>query len=529
MGSELAYLAGRTLRGLHSRRSFLGRAGALGISMVVAQGLLSSAAQAAGPQRGGVLRVGLHGGDYADSLNPLRAISSVERFNLRCIGDTLMETDDQGRPVPALAETLEVSPDNRTWAIGLRRGVQFHNGQDVTGADVAATLMRHADPENGSGASGLLAGIESVMADGAHVVVTFAEANPWFAEALTDYRLVVQPAPVGKGPVPEVFSGPYIARVNEPGVRHVFERNESYWNSGRGFVSQIEVLVINDHAARMSALTSGHIHLANRADPRKSAQIAAMPGVQFVRNAAGGRLAFSMKTAAAPFDSEDLRLALKYAVNREAILSQVLDGYGRIGNDLPFVPESQDFLGGIEQRSYDPEKAAWHYRRSGHEGSGLVLRVSDIAWPGAWEAAELFRASAAAAGLPLEVRREPAEGYYTEVWNKKPFTTSYHDGISSPGRLLSTYHLSAATWNETRFGGEGLDKLVMEARATADPAVQSDCFGQVARILHEQGGSLVPVHCDGIELAAASVQGFAAHPAGEMMGGAAGVRVWLTA
>ncbi|MBN8489575.1 MAG: hypothetical protein J0M20_17830, partial [Burkholderiales bacterium] len=80
----------------------------------------------------------------------------------------------------------------------------------------------------------------------------------------------------------------------------------------------------------------------------------------------------------------DLRLALKYAMDREAMVQTVLQGYGTVGNDFPINKAYDLFPEGIEQRAYDPEQAASYYKKSGHSGP-VLLRTSDVAFAGAVE------------------------------------------------------------------------------------------------------------------------------------------------
>ena len=87
-----------------------------------------------------------------------------------------------------------------------------------------------------------------------------------------------------------------------------------------------------------------------------------------------------------PFDNNDLRLALKYAVDREEMVQKILSGYGTVGNDTPMIKGYPLFDDDIEQRKFDPEKAAEHFKKSGHSGS-VLLRTSDVAFPGAVDAA----------------------------------------------------------------------------------------------------------------------------------------------
>ena len=89
---------------------------------------------------------------------------------------------------------------------------------------------------------------------------------------------------------------------------------------------------------------------------------------------------FICHTNTAPFDNQDLRLALKYAINREEIVKRILHGYGGIGNDFPINAAYPLFPADIPQRPYDPDKARHHFKKSVIYGP-VVLRVAEGAFP----------------------------------------------------------------------------------------------------------------------------------------------------
>ena len=85
---------------------------------------------------------------------------------------------------------------------------------------------------------------------------------------------------------------------------------------------------------------------------------------------------------------------------------------------------------------------------------------------GAVDAAALFQQSCQAAGIPLEIKREPNDGYWSEVWNVQPFCCSYWGGRPVQDQMFSTAYLSSADWNDTRFFNEQFDQLLLAARAS---------------------------------------------------------------
>ena len=82
--------------------------------------------------------------------------------------------------------------------------------------------------------------------------------------------------------------------------------------------------------------------------------------------------------------------SLKHAINREEMVEKILRGYGSVGNDMPINAAYPLFDDAIPQRVFDMEKAAAHYKASGHDGSPIILRTADGAFPGAVDAAQLF-------------------------------------------------------------------------------------------------------------------------------------------
>ena len=118
------------------------------------------------------------------------------------------------------------------------------------------------------------------------------------------------------------------------------------------------------------------------------------------------------------------------------------------------------FPADIEQRNYDPEEAKHYYEKSGHSGP-ILLQVSEVAFPGAVDAAVLYQQQAAKAGIQIEVKREPGDGYWDQVWNKQPFCASYWGGRPTQDGMYSTAYYSKADWNDTRFFREDFDKLLL--------------------------------------------------------------------
>jgi len=230
----------------------------------------------------------------------------------------------------------------------------------------------------------------------------------------------------------------------------------------------------------------------------------------------------------APFDNKDLRNALKLAINREEMVDKILRGYGGVGNDIPINAAYPLYDDSIPQRAYDPEKAAELYKKSGHDGSPIILRVADGAFPGAVDAAALFQQSAQAAGIPLEIKREPNDGYWSEVWNKQPFCASYWGGRPVQDQMYSTAYLSTADWNDTRFKRDDFDALLLSAKAELDNVKRKDLYSQMAHILRDEGGLICPMFNDFVDATSDKVAGYELDPNGELMNGYFSNKCWLT-
>jgi len=527
MNDQLNYFSARVTAGKMSRREFMGRAAALGVSAAVASTMFGQAVQAAEPRKGGTLKMGLVGGESTNSLDPAVAASQVPYHNLNQFGETIVNVNEFGEIDFRLAESAEASADAKTWSFKIRSGVEFHNGKPLTAMDVMRTLERHSNEDAKSGALGIMRGITGMKVDGDNVILELDTGNADLPFLLADYHLMIQPDGGFDAPAAGIGTGPYMLVSDEPGVRTMWKRNLNYWDSSRGHVEEVEILTINDSTARMSALQSGQVHLVNRVDPKIAELLNRAPGLS-VKNASGpGHYVFIMHCDTAPFDNNDLRLALKYAINREEMVEKILRGYGTVGNDFPINAAYPLFDNTIEQRKYDPAKAAEHYKKSGHDGSPIILRVSDVAFPGAVDAAQLFQQSANAAGIPLELKREPGDGYWSEVWNVQPFCASYWGGRPVQDQMYSTAYLSSADWNDTRFKDADFDALLLQARAELDQTKRKALYTQMAMKLRDEGGLICPMFNDYVEGVSDQVEGWVSDPTGELMGGIASHRVWL--
>jgi len=529
MNDQLNYLLAQAAKGRMSRREFVGRAGALGVSAAVAGTMLTTAARAEGPVKGGLMRVGMQGGSSTDTLDTALAASEVPFQVNETWGEKLVDLEQNGTLGMRIAEEVSSNADASQWMFKIRKGVEYHDGGTVSAEDVVATLMRHTDDNAKSGAQGIVKGIADMKAEGDTVTLTLASPNADLPFLLADYHLIVQKGGGVDNPTSGIGAGAYKITEFQPGVRVAFEKFANYWDSSRGHVDQAEVLIINDNTARTAAIQSGQIHIMNRIDPKIVALLAGNTDVVIERVAGPGQYVFIMHCDKAPYDNNDLRMALKLAINREEMVEKILGGMGSVGNDFPINAAYPLFDDSIPQRVFDPAAAAEAYKKSGHDGSPLIMQVAPGAFPGAVEAAQLFQSSANAAGIPLQVKLEPDDGYWSNVWNVAPFCASYWGGRPVQDQMYSTAYLSTAEWNDTKFFNPEFDALLIAARGELDQVKRKGQYSEMASMVRDTGGLILPMFNDFVEGRRAEVGGWVPNPAGSLMNGKVLTLCWLNA
>lgn len=527
MNDDLAKLIGFIDAGGLSRRSFLTRTAAFGAAAAMGTAMMPKSAYAADPKQGGILKMGMGGGETTDSIDPALSLNNVGFSVTRQWGDTIVRVTPDKQIEPRLAESFSVNDDATVWTFKIREGVKFHDGSDMTAEDVAATFKRHSDENTKSGAAGVMSGIADITVDGWNVVITTKGGNADLPYLLSDYHLIIQPKGGVDNPAAGIGTGPYKLKSAKPGERYEFEKNADDWDKARGYYDGVEILVINDSTARNSALQSGQVHMINKVDPKVAQLLSSAGGVHLSTQAGPGHYVFIMQTDKAPYDNKDLRLALKYSINRQEMVDKILGGYGSIGNDTPINASYPFFDETLEQRPFDLAKAAEHYKASGHDGSPIELLVADTAFQGAPDAAQLWMATANEAGIPLVAKKVPDDGYWSDVWNVAPFCASYWGGRPVQDQMYTTAYLSTAEWNDTRFKNEEFDGLLVQGRAEKDPAKRKEIYSKMAHILWEEGGVIVPMFNDFIDAYADPVTGWIDDTNFEMMGGWASQRTWF--
>ena len=525
MNDELKFLSQQVARQRLDRRSFLGRAGALGFSAAAAGTMLSSAVMAQGVVKGGTLKVAVEGGSSTDSLDPALVTNSTGTVVNRMWGEPLVELDAEGGLEMRLASEVEASADAMTWTFKIREGVTFSNGKALTADDVLATLERHAGEDSKSGALGVLGGIKNMRTDGNAFVVELDGPNADLPFLLSDYHLMIQPNGGKDDPSAAIGTGPYVLKSAEMGVRFVAEKNPNYWDPNLGHASTIELTVINDDTARVAALQSGQVHMCTRVPPKVASLVGRMPGVEVHSVPSAGHYVFIMHANTAPFDNKDLRLALKYAIDREEMVDKILFGNGSMGNDSP-INSAYPLFRAAEQRTYDPDQAAFHYKASGHEGS-ILLRTSDNSFPGAPDASQLFQQSAKAAGITLDIKREPSDGYWSEVWNVQPFSTSYWSGRATQDAMFSTAYVSTSDWNDTRFFNEQFDQLLVAARGELDVEKRTQMYYDMGELVRHEGGLISPMFNNFIDATSDKVAGWGPSKGFGLMNMYAPMKMWV--
>lgn len=468
-----------------------------GAAVITAAGLIlpATARAQATPKKGGSFRIGQGGGSTSDTIDPATFAAGPVVTAMLAVCNNLVEINDKGEAIPELAESYEPDPEARIWTFRLR-DASFGDGRKVTAKDVIASFNHHRGDDTISGAKGALRQVRDIRADGDNTVIfELNYGNADFAYLTSDYHLIIMPAnedgslnwQSGLG------TGGYSLIENEPGVRVTLKRRDDYWKPDRAWFDDVTLLTINDPTARQNALLTGEVDAINGLDLSTIHLLKRRPGIVLVETTGTAHYTMPMFCDTAPYNDVNVRLALKYAVNRQEMLDKILRGYGKIANDSPIAPANRYYAPDLPQHSYDPDKAKHYLKQAGAEGLKVELFTSDAAFTGAIDAAQLFQQSAKAAGIDVTINREPSDGYWSNVWLKKPFCMGYWNGRPTEDDMFSLVYAKGAEWNESHWNNERFNELLLMARAELDQTLRHEMYREMQLIVSEDGGTIIPV------------------------------------
>ena len=505
---------------------------ATGLTLATAGGALpfADAARAETPRKGGVARVATEISSANATVDPIRIFTNTDIARGYQLYNGLVRMDDNLVVQPALAEYWEpAKADGTEWLFKLRRGVTFHNGKTVTAVDVVWNMRRHLGAKSESRVRALMAAVSEVRADDAHTVrFTLSRPNVEFPALLTLPQMVVAPEghedflnPVG--------TGPFRMDAFTPGSNSRFLRNENYWLADRVHLDGIELIAIADPTNRLNAVLSGDLHFAMSADVTAIPLLDRSDVAEKLYVRAGQCAGIIMQCDRAPTDNLDLRLAMKYLLNRKLVLDNVYKGFAQIGNDHPVSPSDPMYAADIPIRPFDPERAKFHLKKAGVDRLAIDIYVAPGIGPGVPDQALTFQQVAAAAGVTVNVKRVPGEGYWSTTWRKHPFTAWHINMRARPDHLWTYILESKSAINATNFRDPRIDDLLRAARAAVDEGQRKQHWHDLQLIVHEEAGFLNPVFPDYIHAKSRALRGVVPHPTAGLSDFLSGEGWWLAA
>lgn len=525
---ESRRLFGALQRGA-TRRDVLTMLTAGGLQAVLAGGVatLASTAHAQTPRKGGRITVATNGSGVNDTLDPARQSNQTDYCRGFMFYNGLTVLDGSLTPRPQLAEEF-TTQDAKTWVFKLRKGVTFHDGKPLTPADVVFSMMRHKDAATASRAKVLAEQFESVTATGPNEV-TFRLNSPnadlpvilgtfhfhIVKEGTTDFS-----AGIG--------TGPYKVKEFKPGVRSVAVRNENYWKPNRPYLDEIELVGISDESARVNALLAGQLDLVGSVSTRSVDRVLASGKHGIFETKSVSYTNLIMRRDSTPGNNPDFVLAMKHLFNREQLLKSIQLGRGVVANDQPIATTNRFYFKGLPQRPYDPEKAKWHLKKA-NLGSSAIPVVASPAATNSVEMALVMQHAAKQIGLNLDVKRMPADGYWSTHWMKHPVGFGNINSRPSADLALTLFFKSDAPWNEAGWKSEKFDQLLVAARGETDLAKRAQLYADMQVMVHSEGGIGIPMFISSIDGHNSKLKGLSPIPLGGMMGTSFAEHVWLDA
>ena len=408
---------------------------------------------------------------------------------------------------PMLAVSWEISDDATQWTFHLREGVTFRHGKEFTAEDVVYTIERLFEVDSPL-ASTLPQDVQVVAVDDHTVRFDFSSAYAPLLDTLVKYHAVITPSDLD----PERFktetfgTGPYHMVEHVVGEYTRFERNESYWWEGHPPADELLFIYLPDPTARVEAIKAGIVDVIFDMETASVAALRDNADVIVKQAPGGGYMNLAMDVRTPPFDNILVRRALQAATDRQAILDGAQLGLGGIAYDHPVTPTDPFFNDACKPPEYNPDLARELLAQAGFPDGIQLTLYTATAGAAMVEMATVMKEKAAPAGIDLEIEVMSEDGYWSDGWMVKPFTTVWWGG-RPPHEAFSIVYPTGAGWNESFYSNTEVDSLIEKGATTADLDARKQAYFELQCLLIEEVPRIIPVFRPVVWAVRADVQG----------------------
>ena len=530
-----AFAAGKV-----SRRDFLRTATLLGVSATAAYGMAGkvtgqhwvSPARADLP-KGGTLRIGM----TVQDLTSPHSYEWWEHNIARNVCEYLSRTGHDNITQPYLLESWEASDDLRTWTLGLRKTIKWHNGRDFTADDVVWNINHVLNEETGSSVIGLMKGymLESYEEGGethtrlwdanaielvdAHTIrLNCKEPQLAVPEHLFHYPfLILDPEEGGKFGPGSNGTGAFDLVELEVGKRAVLKARRDYWGEGP-YLDTLEFIDLGDDpASAIDALASDRIDGLHFVDAVQHDAVALIPDLQIYGVPTADTAVVRGKVTVKPFDDPRIRKALRLAVDTEMTQQIILGDFGLPAEHhhvSPIHPEYAQLP--AMPRNIGAAKAL--LAEAGYP-DGIDIGKIDCKSSPSWEfnAVQAMVEQWKQAGIRCQINLMPSSAFWA-VWNTTAFGFTEWAHRPLGVMALELAYRSGVPWNESDYSNPAFDRLLTKAAGILDADERREVMREIEQLMQDDGPIVQPIWRAVTTVMNVRVKGFQMHPSKYLFG-----------
>jgi peptide/nickel transport system substrate-binding protein len=409
---------------------------------------------------------------------------------------------------PSLAESWETSEDGLTWTFTLREGVTFHDGSEFDSADVVYSYNRIIDEELSN--SFRFQNVGSVTADGAQtVVITLTRPTPNLLERIGSFK--------GMAILPEgaadqvdltteaVGTGPFRLESSDASST-VLTAYEDYWG-GTPSIGGVEFRYVTEPAAALTALQNGEVQWTDNVPPQQIESLGGDDTVELQTTPSVDYWYLSMNYARPPFDNRDVRRAIAFAVDREAVAEAAW--FGAAQPNQTAIPEDSFFHTDYAPFEPDPDQARQLLQQAGVQTPlTMGLMVTDE-FPETVTAAQVIASQLEPIGIDVEIETLDF-ATWLDRQGQGDFDAFYLGWLGNldPAAYYQEQHQTDGPNNYQGYSNPQVDQLLAQGAGETDEEARKQAYDQAAQLIVDDVSYLYLYNPDVVQAWAPGLQGY---------------------